>query len=185
MRRLPTRCRPRRSRGGQLALAVVVTAVWAALSVFACFSRELDLPHRRWMTLGLLGGVLLLLIPALAKAIRHYGAAGLSSVEVELRPGRELAYAVLQERGMSKLDVLGARLVCRRVKFRHAPAELSSTSLGQARPSDSIGTRARIEGSLRVPAEAPASGAEIEWSIEVSARFGDGTALAEDFEVLL
>lgn len=141
------------------------------------------MPHRRWLTFGLLGGVLVFLIPALARALRHYGVAGLSSVEVEARPGRELAYSVLQERGMAKLDVLHARLVCRRVKFRHDPVELWSKDLGEAKPHDSIGSRARIEGALRLPDDAPAPGAEIEWSIEVRARFGDGAALTEQFEV--
>ncbi len=182
-RRLPTRCRPRRSRGGQLALAILVCAAWAALAVAACWSEELAVPHRRRMTFGLLGGVLLFLIPALARALRRYGAAGLSSVEVELRHARALGYSVLQERGMSKLDVLHARLVCRRVKFRHDPVEIWSRDLGEAKPHDSIGSRARIEGECRLPDDAPAPGAEIEWSIEVRARFGDGAELTEQFEV--
>lgn len=184
-RRLPTRCRHRQSRGGQLALAVVVSSAWAALAVAACWSEELAVPHRRVLTFGLLGGVLLFLIPALARALRRYGAAGLSSVEVEVRPGRALAYSVLQERGMSKLDLLHARLVCRRVKFRHDSVELWSRELGEAKPHDSIGSRARIEGELRLPDDAPAAGPELEWSIEVRARFGDGATLTEQFEVQL
>ncbi len=184
-RRLPTRCRPRQSRSGQLALAVVSSSAWAAVAVAACWSEELAVPHRRWIVFGLLGGVLAFLIPALARALRHYGAAGLSSVEVDLRPGRELAYSVLQERGMSRLDVLDARLVCRRVKFRHDPVELWSQELGQAKPHDSLGSRARIEGRIGLPPDAPVPGADVEWSIEVRARFGDGAARVEQFEVHL
>lgn len=169
---------PRWPRWGSLALSTVATSAYVGITLyFVAFTDELI--HRKWMALAVVGSIGLLCLVFWVRDTVMWLIAGDTVVEFSknpVHPGESVEFFVLQERDHSWLKQLDARIVCRRQVQRGLVKETVSLPLGTASPVDGRRTRAQLQGTATIPADAEPSlesePLKVRWSVEVRAVFG-------------
>jgi hypothetical protein len=177
-RRLAVSLPPRWPRWGSLVLSTFVTAAYLGIMLYAVAFTD-ELIHRKWMAIVILGSIGLLCMVFWVRDTAIWLVAGDTAVEVSknpLLPGESVEFFVLQERDHSWLRQLDARIVCRRQIQRGLIKEVVSIPLGTAQALDGRRTRAQIQGTATIPADAEPSAEtealKVRWSVEVCALFG-------------
>jgi hypothetical protein len=177
-RRLADVLPPRWPRWGSLALSTFATSAYVGITLyFVAFTDELI--HRKWMALAVGGSIGLLCLVFWVRDTVMWLIVGDTVVEFSkdsVHPGESVEFFVLQERDHSWLKQLDARIVCRRQVQRGIIAETVSLPLGTAMPVDGRRTRAQLQGTVAIPADAEPSleseALKVRWSVEVRAFFG-------------
>ena len=185
-RRLSVSLPPRWPRWGSVLLSTVVTATYLGVMLYVVAFTD-ELIHRKWSAVVIAGSIGLLCLVFWVRDTAIWLVAGDTVVELSkdpLLPGDSVDFFVLQERDHSWLRRMEARIVCRRQIHRGEIVEVASVPLGTAAPVDGRRTRAQLQGTVSIPADAgPSVESEplkVRWSVEVRALFGARRTFLED-----
>ena len=191
-RRLAVALPPRfPSRSLSLLFASVMTAAYLGPALYFIYGTGEAL-HRKQAVAVILGAFGLVCVVAWVREFLRWYLAGDTVVEVSaspVAPGQSLQCYVLQDRDHSWIRELKARVVCRRQIHRGILEEVISLPIEAAGAIEREGRRARAEGTVQIPQDAPATiesePLKIRWSVEVRVVFGRTLVLVEDHPLIV
>lgn len=184
--RLPFRLSSRLPRAIFIGLPVFVLLLVSGC--FLAFFWDPNLkPHQIQMGAILMGSMGLFCVVAFARNLMTWLQAGVTTVEVSANPvllGEELQVHAMQRHdrpGLKKIEVLVVHLW----RTRGGDEVDASYPIGSAIPAGSLGLKAQVDGSLRIPLDQPASdtgtGRVSGWAVELRISLDNAADLVERY----